>query len=152
MKTQSLLAVLFVVLFFPYVSFGEIYGWVDENGVKHYSNYPPPEGVKVISQDTEIRTEVAPVENELESDQADAEKNEEQSPAGEAPPEQSAGTDAKPDAPDTVVTEDDEREAFHRERIKQRTRKNTSPAPSLQPEQSDAARQNPRVERKRNLP
>ena len=152
MNTRNLLAVCLIVLLFPCGSFGEIYGWVDENGVKHYSNYPPPDGVKVISQDAEIRTEVAPVANELESDQADAEKSEEQPPTEEAPAEQAAGTDEQPTAPDTVVTEDEEREAFHRERIKQRTRKNTSPAPSLQIEESDAARQNPRVERKRSLP
>ncbi len=152
MKTQSLLVVLLFVLLLPCMAFGEIYGWVDENGVKHYSNYPPPDGVKIISQDTEIRTEVAPVEQEQESDQAGADESEEQPPTEEAPPEQAAGTDATPAAPDTVVSEDEEREAFHRERIKQRTRKNTSPAPSLQIEGSDAARQNPRVERKQNLP
>ena len=165
MKTQSLVAVVLIVLLLPCMASGEIYGWVDENGVKHYSNYPPPDGVKVISRDTEFRTEVVPLETELESDQAETEKSDEQSPTDETPPEQAAETDAQPDAPDTVVTEDEEREAFHRDRIKQRTRKNTSPAPSLQEqrdstqnqlvepvEESGAVRQNPRVEQKRNQP
>ena len=167
MNRWSRLAVLAAVLLLPCAAMGEIYGWVDENGVKHYSNNPPPEGIEVFTQTAEIQTDEAQLRQIEESDQQDLEEPENQPPDSEEPSGEEAGAPTEATAPGTGVVEEDEREAFHRDRIKQRTRQNTSPVPrqenrmrdetpQIQPVQpvegSDAARQNPRVERKQNQP
>ena len=133
MKSWRLGVVFFVLLALPYVSFGQIYEWMDENGVKHFSNEPPPEGIEEFSQTDEIITEEKQLQRQEGNEQPD--RNE---PAGktaekDAPAEQAANPDAEAASPDpTVVSEDEDREAFHRERIKRRTRQNTSDVPSVQ--------------------
>jgi len=42
-----------VVILAPAVPGSEIYQWVDENGVKRFSNQQPPEGVEVIQRSRE---------------------------------------------------------------------------------------------------
>jgi len=34
-------AFLIILLLLPVISYGDLYYWIDENGVKHYSNYQP---------------------------------------------------------------------------------------------------------------
>ena len=167
MKTGRLLAGAVILLLLPCVVFGEIYGWVDENGVKHYSNDPPPEGVKAFTQTAEIQTDEAQDRKRTESDRQYFEQLERQAAESGAPSKQADSTASESDAPKAVVVEGSDDESFHRERIKRRTRLNTSPAPSvenrptsevpqvqpMQPiEENPPARQNPMVERKRNLP
>ena len=167
MKTGSLLAGLVILLLLPCAVLGEIYGWVDENGVKHYSNDPPPEGVKAFTQTAEIQTDEAQDRKRTESDRQYFEQLERQAAGGQAPSEQAESTASDSDAPKAIVVEGSDDESFHRERIKRRTRLNTSPAPSVenrpnsevpqvqptQPnEEGQSVRINPMVERKRNLP
>jgi hypothetical protein len=135
MKTRLLTAVLSIFLLLPAATFGEIYGWVDENGVKHYSNEPPPEGVKAFSQTAETKSGPAEEQERAESDRQLMLQLEELVPEEQTPAEQSAGTNAGPGIPEAGAAEEDDREAFHRERIKRRTRQNTSPAPSLEKRQ-----------------
>lgn len=132
MSAWRIAAVCLVSVLLPCAAFGEIYGWVDENGVKHYSNDPPPEGGTVFSQDIEIKTDEPQLQKQAESDRQDLKEPEQQAPESEAPSEGSTDTVAEPVGSEPGVAEDAEREAFHRERIKRRTRQNTSPAPSLQ--------------------
>lgn len=33
----------------------QLYHWIDENGVKRFSNEPPPEGVEIIDKEKEIK-------------------------------------------------------------------------------------------------
>lgn len=167
MKIWKLSAVLSILLLLPCATFGQIYEWMDESGVKHYSNDPPPDGVKAFTQADEIKTDEAQLQKQEESGRQDLEEPEEQTPESEAEPEQAASETDGEAGPGTVVVEDDDNEAFHRDRIKRRTRQNTSPAPSLEnrprsevPQSQPAeptgtggeARQNPRVEQKRNQP
>jgi hypothetical protein len=130
-EKRLLPAVLFVFLLLPGATFGEIYGWVVENEVKHYSNEPPPEGVKAFAQTAEITSGPAEEQKRAESDQQLMKQLEEQAPEEQTPLEQSAGADAETGKPDAAAAEEDDREVFHRERIKRRTRQNTSPAPSM---------------------
>ena len=147
MKRWKRSAVLLIFLLLPCASFGEIYGWVDENGVKHYSNDPPPEGVKAISQTAEITADPMQDAKREESDRQALQELNQQEPEGEAPPEPAESAAAEPTATESeaeptvteseaepTVTESVEKqddEAFHRERIKRRTRQNTSPSPGL---------------------
>ena len=43
-----------LIISLPHLSRADVYTWVDKNGVKHFSNEPPPEGVEVISKSREI--------------------------------------------------------------------------------------------------
>ena len=143
MKICSLVVGFLMLLALPCASFAQIYEWVDEKGVKHYSNDPPPDGVEVFSQSDEIQTDETQIEEQEQSDLTDRSEPEAQATESESPPEQAESAAPEQGAPDTVVGEDEEREAFQRERIKQRTRKNTSPAPSLQEQRERQSSRNP---------
>ena len=58
MKFSRLLLFCLVFLFAS-TAFSQIYEWVDENGVKRYSDRPPPKGTQIIKQYDEIITENA---------------------------------------------------------------------------------------------
>ena len=55
-KQLSLIVALLICIFLPCAALAELYGWIDENGVKHFSNYPPPEGVKSFRHTLEIQS------------------------------------------------------------------------------------------------
>jgi hypothetical protein len=48
--------------------YAEIYSWTDENGVKHYSNAPPPSGVNATLKFNEYQTDDAADQKRTESD------------------------------------------------------------------------------------
>jgi hypothetical protein len=45
---------IFVCAFCTLLNAGEIYEWIDEDGVKHFSNEPPPPGAKTVKEAEEI--------------------------------------------------------------------------------------------------
>ena len=157
MKMSMPATALVFLLFLPCAAFGEIYGWVDENGVKRYSNDPPPPGVTVFTQQTEIVTDDARDENRMKSDQQyfDELKNQADQEQEQAEAELKA-----PQAVDRATVEEDDDEAFHEERIRRRTRVNSSPAPGVEIrprrdqliKEGEKARINPRTEHKTTLP
>jgi hypothetical protein len=53
----SRLLLFCLVFLFASTAFSQIYEWVDENGVKRYSDRPPPKGTQIIKQYDEIITE-----------------------------------------------------------------------------------------------
>ena len=55
-KQLSVIVALLICIFLPHAVLAELYGWIDENGVKHFSNYPPPEGVKSFRHTLEIQS------------------------------------------------------------------------------------------------
>lgn len=55
-KQLSVIVALLICIFLPHAALAELYGWIDENGVKHFSNYPPPEGVKSFRHKSEIQS------------------------------------------------------------------------------------------------
>ena len=55
-KQLSVIVALLICIFLPHAALAELYGWIDENGVKHFSNYPPPEGVKSFRHTLEIQS------------------------------------------------------------------------------------------------
>ncbi len=48
-----------LALFFASTAFSQIYEWVDENGVKRYSNQAPPKNARDVKQYDEVVTENA---------------------------------------------------------------------------------------------
>jgi hypothetical protein len=66
--TKSVLwAALFLtgLLFSHTPALSDVYRWVDEKGIVHFSNNPPPEGARDIQQFQEVPTEIAPEDAEI---------------------------------------------------------------------------------------
>jgi hypothetical protein len=125
MKQVSIIAVLLLVLFYPFVASGEMYSWIDENGVKHYSNEPPPPGTTVVKKKTEIPYDAERDQERRERDEQDfnemKQKNRENDKkiAEEAP--------LKKEEPDEVIIPDEviknkEGDTWHQNRIEKRER------------------------------
>ncbi len=55
----SRLILFCLALFFASTAFSQIYEWVDENGVKRYSNQAPPKNARDVKQYDEVVTENA---------------------------------------------------------------------------------------------
>ena len=73
-------AIAMVFLFFVLTASGiqaEIYSWTDENGVKHFSHTPPPEGTAQIKTSREISASPAATSNRPQAAQADKKIDEE---------------------------------------------------------------------------
>ena len=69
----------------------EIYQWIDQNGVMHFTNEPPPPGAKIVNQQQAIQTdEAAAQENKQQEQQVLNEASEQQEPqnAQQAPSQQ----------------------------------------------------------------
>jgi len=79
MKLLKLLAVVLVICFCTSNLDAKIYIWTDTNGVKHYSNTPPPKDAKVIEERQESKSDETIVNDESrEFDETDVnEQNEE---------------------------------------------------------------------------
>ena len=125
MKKLRTAAALLAFFILPGFASAEIYEWIDDKGVKHYSNEPPPEGVRVVSRRPEIPPAEAQDEPVVEAggqsppapEQADQD-DQESEPASET-------AEAAP--PETQEPEknssDDEYERFHQERLERKIRK-----------------------------
>ena len=70
--TASVMVFLIVVLTASGVQ-AEIYSWTNENGVKHYSHTPPPEGAAQIKTTREVSTGPEVVQAERKIDQENIE-------------------------------------------------------------------------------
>lgn len=68
MKLLIVAVISFLVFSFPELLRADVYTWVDKNGVKHFSNEPPPEGVEVISKAREIPVDEAKDRERVEKD------------------------------------------------------------------------------------
>ena len=55
-KQLSVIIALIICIFLPHAALAELYGWIDENGVKHFSNVAPPEGVKSFRHKSEVQS------------------------------------------------------------------------------------------------
>jgi len=113
------------LLFFslPQISMGDVYTWVDKQGVKHFSNEPPPEGVKVLSTTEEVPVNEAKDRAREEKDsqalkelEKEAAEDGAKSTTAENPTPEAAPTDK------VVVTQGDD-DTFHEDRIRRRVKK-----------------------------
>ena len=67
-------AIVITFLFATLIASGvqaEIYSWTDENGVKHYSHTPPPEGTAQVKTTPEISASPATTSTSSQAAQAD---------------------------------------------------------------------------------
>jgi len=119
MKQLSLIiALLFIFFCFPVMS-EQVYTWIDEYGVKHFSNDPPPEGATVVEKTEELPYDEAKDQKRMERDEQYfnelKQKNRENDKkiAEEAPLEK--------EGPDTVIIQE-EGDTWHQDRIEKRER------------------------------
>lgn len=127
MKQLCFIFFFMIIFLISSLSFAEIYGWKDENGVKRFSNEPPPEGTKILSQKEEIRSSDSagpkPEESEKKAlSKPEPEKKEQESESASQKAE-STSVSKKHTETGTTYSDDDE---FHRKRIERRVRKTHS--------------------------
>jgi hypothetical protein len=88
---------------------GQIYEWIDKNGVKHFTNEPPPPGSKIVNEQKAIPyNEAADQKNtqeqqrvldqdlkqqELQTDQPEQQESQTDQPAGSQPESPAVQTD-----------------------------------------------------------
>ena len=78
---------------------GEIYEWIDENGVKHFSEEPPPKGAKIVKEIEEIPSDNASGQKPVQEGTGAVKKDMQQKEAStsQAAPEGSSGSDDSDD-------------------------------------------------------
>ena len=59
MKFFIVIIIFYIVL--PAFALAEVYSWVDVNGVKHFSNHPPPSGAHSVRVVEELRSPDPPI-------------------------------------------------------------------------------------------
>ena len=96
MKGCKIVILVAVICLFSSFLYADIYEWTDENGVKHFTNYAPPDNAKIMMKTEEVpydeaadlarieaenqqrlelaRQEIAEREAELERREAEAER------------------------------------------------------------------------------
>ncbi len=68
-KLKSALLLTAFCLFFPTaLLYADMYSWTDENGVRHFSNAPPPKNINVENFSTEEEVETTPSSETMETD------------------------------------------------------------------------------------
>jgi len=103
-KQLSVIVALIICIFLPHAALAELYGWIDENGVKHFSNIAPPEGVKSFRHKSEVQSKAT---------DADVQKNIGQQNQPSAPTPSSEDVSVKSGQGDVIpqgdnVTSDDD--------------------------------------------
>ena len=116
-----------IIFLISSLSFAEIYGWTDENGVKRFSNEPPPEGTKVLYQKEEVRSLDSAGPKPEGSEKKDLSKPtpEKKAQEGQSASQKAESTSVSEAPPEGDTTYSDD-EDFHRKRIERRVRKTHS--------------------------
>ncbi|MFC1515189.1 DUF4124 domain-containing protein [Thermodesulfobacteriota bacterium] len=119
MKHLSIIVVLLLIFSCPFALSGEIYTWIDENGVKHFTSEPPPPGATIVKEDAEIPYDAEKDRERKESDKQYLNNMEQKRSESEkkttvkAPP-------AEKGAEKGVIQEDDD--TWHQDRVEKRER------------------------------
>lgn len=69
MKRLIPLILVTVLCLFTSAEAGQIYQWIDKNGVRHFTNEPPPPGAKVVSEQPAIQYNEAADKKRSQEDQ-----------------------------------------------------------------------------------
>ena len=70
MKKLIPLILVSVICLWTSAEAGQIYQWIDKNGVRHFTNEPPPPGAKIINEQKAIPYNKAADQKRTEEDQA----------------------------------------------------------------------------------
>jgi len=110
MKRLIPLIIISVFCLWTFLEAGQIYEWIDKNGVKHFTNEPPPPGAKIVNEQKAIPyNESADQKNmqeqqrvldqdlkqqESQTDQPEQQESQTDQPAGSQPESPAVQTDA----------------------------------------------------------
>jgi Domain of unknown function (DUF4124) len=82
---------------------GQIYQWIDKDGVKHFTNEPPPPGVKIVNEQEAIPYDEAADQNNMQEQQVVLNQDSEQ---------QASQTDQQAESqPESPVVQNDSSES-----------------------------------------
>ena len=70
MKKLIPLILVSVICLWTSAEAGQIYQWIDKNGVRHFTNVPPPAGVKIVNEQEAIPYDEAADQKRMREDQA----------------------------------------------------------------------------------
>lgn len=140
MKRLIPLILVSVFCMWTTVEAGQIYQWIDKNGVRHFTNEPPPPGAKVVNQQTAIpyneavdqkRTQEDQEALEQDLNQQELQTEQQEESRQEIPTVQSDDSDSD-DASEGVIEEPyvrDREQVRHYERRKQKREEIVTPLP-----------------------
>jgi hypothetical protein len=109
LKRQIFFVIIVLVLGLgPGLEAGEIYQWVDKNGVQHFTNEPPPPGARIISSTAEVQSDESPAPTDGTAPPEPPPANPDAAESGNpAPPVETGSAPPAPAPDDTNVDEDD---------------------------------------------
>jgi hypothetical protein len=70
MKRLTPLVLVSVFCLWASIAGAQIYEWIDKNGVRHFTNVPPPAGVKIVNEQEAIPYDEAADQKRMQEDQA----------------------------------------------------------------------------------
>ena len=105
MKRLIPLIIVSVFCLWTSLEAGQIYQWIDKNGVKHFTNEPPPPGVKIVNEQKAIPYNEAADQKNMQEQQKVLEQDSEQQ---ESQTDQPAGSQQESPAVQTDSSESDD--------------------------------------------
>jgi len=146
MKSVVMCLIIVLMVAVPCALAGQVYEWIDENGVKHFTNEPPPPGATIVGQDKEIPFDAEKDRQRKESDKQYLQQQQQAQPKAEPTP---PTADAAPPSTGTDETKREDSNTYHQrqvqkeQRIKQEIRESggrpeAKPTPAKQPRATPA--------------
>jgi len=104
MKRLIPLIIISVFCLWTSLEAGQIYEWIDKNGVKHFTNEPPPPGAKIVNKAKAIPYNKAADQKNMQEQQEALEQDlKQQEPQTDQPQQQEPQTDqpagSQPESP-----------------------------------------------------
>jgi len=113
MKKLTLLVLVSVFCLWSSIAAAQIYEWIDKNGVRHFTNVPPPAGVKIVNEQEAIPYDEAADQKRMQEDQAihnqlmeqEESQTEQQTASQQQTPEVQTGSSSSGDTGGGVIEE-----------------------------------------------
>jgi protein-tyrosine-phosphatase len=105
MKRSIPLILISVFCLWTSLEAGQIYEWIDKNGVRHFTNEPPPRGAKILNEQQAIPYDEAADQKSTQENQEAMDRVLKEQP--EAPPAQQAASQQQPQQVQTEYSDSD---------------------------------------------
>ncbi|CAB5099894.1 hypothetical protein D3OALGA1CA_1356 [Olavius algarvensis associated proteobacterium Delta 3] len=123
MKNITLSVIIVLIVVVPWAMAGQVYEWIDENGVKHFTNEPPPPGATVVGQDKEIQYDAEKDRQRKDSDeQFIQQQQQEQKKAAASAPKAADAPPAADVEVDNTVRGSEKGKTYHQRQIRKEQR------------------------------
>jgi hypothetical protein len=121
MKKFGLIIAFLLIFLCPPAMSEQVYTWIDENGAKHFTNDPPPEGATLIEATKEIQQDEAKDRKSTQSREQSSNALEQEERANDK--EIVEKTPPEDDDPEMIILQDMEDNDTRRGRKKQKRRR-----------------------------